>query len=666
VSASRTTRWALLAILAAGALTYANSLNSPFVLDDEDAIVRNPYITSLTPLSAAMSAPAQSSFAGRPIAALSLAISYAGGGLTPASFRSWNIGVLIASALVLFGIVRRTIRRATGLSPTAESLALATALLWLVHPLNSEVVGYVTQRTESMMGFFYLLTLYSAIRAIDAPKRMWRWTIAAVAACIAGMACKESMVTAPVMVLLYDVVFGGGSLRDALKRRTGLHAGLAATWLVLLLLNLDGPRAGSAGFGTAVPASTYLLNQAGMITAYLALAVWPHPLVLDYGRTQPIAWSDALPYVVIVGLLLAAVAWSWLRGHRVLAFLGTWFFVTLAPTSSIVPIATEVGAERRMYLPLIAIGIIAVISLHKALRSTRALAGVIAVMVVVLGGLTIARNAEYRDPVGIWQGVVDRRPHGRAHYNLGIALTAAGRGDEALAHYQQAAATEPAAYYALGFEAAQAGRLDESVAAIQEFLRLRPADPMSAQAALLLGESLTRLNRPADAEQAFRTALELAPAFADAQGKLADVLLAQGRSADAIAAYRSYLASTPDSASAHHGLGLALATIGQEQVAAREFERAVALNPGEAQFRMSLGTALAATGRIDDAITQYREGLRLAPANAGMMSALAVALADRGDRDESLALFRRALQIAPNDPAIQADFQTALALIRQK
>ena len=111
VFTARPVGWLLLAIVLAGTLAYANSLNAPFVLDDEDSIVRNPYITSLWPLSRAIDAPPQSSFSGRPLPSLSLALSYAAGGLSPAAFRAGNIAILIASALVLFGLVRRTIRR---------------------------------------------------------------------------------------------------------------------------------------------------------------------------------------------------------------------------------------------------------------------------------------------------------------------------------------------------------------------------------------------------------------------------------------------------------------------------------------------------------------------------------------------------------------------------
>jgi protein O-mannosyl-transferase len=174
------------------------------------------------------------------------------------------------------------------------------------------------------------------------------------------MACKESMVTAPVLVALYDRVFIFDSIKAAVKERWQLYAGLAFTWLVLALLVSSGPRIHSAGFSSGVSAWTYLLNQAVMIVRYLRLAVWPSSLVVNYGWPIPLTLGEVLPQALIVIALLVGTIAALMR-RPPLGFLGATFFMTLAPTSSIVPIATEVGAERRMYLPLISIVVLVVI-----------------------------------------------------------------------------------------------------------------------------------------------------------------------------------------------------------------------------------------------------------------------------------------------------------------
>src|SRR5207249_124350 len=106
---------------------------------------------------------------------------------------------------------------------------------------------------------------------------------------------KESMVTAPVMVLLYDRIFRYDSFKQTLHERRVLYAGLASTWLLLILLMQSGPRVHSAGFSAGVSPWTYVMNQAVMIVRYLRLTLWPRTLVLAYGPPLPTSIVDVLP-----------------------------------------------------------------------------------------------------------------------------------------------------------------------------------------------------------------------------------------------------------------------------------------------------------------------------------------------------------------------------------
>jgi protein O-mannosyl-transferase len=671
----RQTAGTALVLIAAGMLAYANSLHAPFVFDDSVMIEQNPYITRLWPIQEAMRAPVQSAGAGRPLVSLSLAISYAQGGLSPAAFRAWNIGVLIVSALLLFGIVRRTFLAVRDDPGGAWQVGTVVALIWLVHPLQTEVVGYVTQRTESMMGLFYLLTVYCAIRCMEEGPRAARWGVTSVVACAAGMACKEVMVTAPVAVLLYDATFRAKSFTAALRRRRALYGGLAATWIVLAFLISGAPRSRSAGFGTGISPWAYLLNQVVMICTYLRLSVWPDPLILDYGPTRPIAFVGALPYGLAVNLLVLLVVVAWVRGYRTFAFLGTCFFLTLAPSSSIVPIATEVGAERRMYLALALVLTAIVLGVRAAaarwppgtwVRRPATAWGATALVATLLIAVTIARNRDFANPVSLWEGVLAHRSDGRAHYNLAISLRAAGRVDEAMTHYRAAVAEEPAALYAIGFELGRAGQHDEAERQLAEYVKRLPDGEQVPRASFLRGQSLVRLGRPLDAEQAFRATIRMTPRNPDAHIALAELLASQNRHADAIPSYRAYLAMMPASAEALQGLGLALYATGKGGEAVDAFQKAVAIRSADPGVRMNLGNALAAEGRLQEAIEQYRIGRTLAPSNATLMSALALALAASGERDEPLALFARARELAPNDPNVQSDYETALRYWRRR
>jgi tetratricopeptide (TPR) repeat protein len=545
-------------LVAAGLAAFANGLGAPFVFDDQWAIVDNASIRHVWPPSAMFAAPLQSAVAGRPVVNVSLAVNYALGGLDPWGYHAFNLGVHLLAALLLFGIVRRTLERprlASRYGPVAAPLAGAVALIWLVHPLQTEMVDYVTQRTESVAGLFYLLTVYAAARATASPAGERRWSALAVGACGLGMASKESMVTAPLIVLLYDVVFNERGALVALRQRPRFYAALCSTWAILAVLVMSGPRSHSAGLSAGVTQWTYLLNQAPMIVTYLKLAFWPGPLVFDYGMPAALAFRDVLPHALLLLAMLAATAVAWRRA-RALAFAGLCFFITLAPSSSIIPIATEAGAERRMYLPLAALVVVIVIAAWKAVGRRWVAAGVLAVTCAGLVTITVQRNAEYRSPIVLWQTVVDRHPGGRAHYNLAVELKGAGRRDEAIDHYRQAVVDNPEAHYALGFELEADGRHDEAIAHFREYARRLPDDVNVIRAYIMLGRALTAQERWDEASDAFRQALRRQPSNADAHLGLADALAQQDRFDDAIAEYEQHLRLRPGNAVAREHLDL--------------------------------------------------------------------------------------------------------------
>jgi len=633
---ARRTGWPLLyavALIAAAVATYANAITLPFVYDDIETIVDNPHIATFWPIQA----PVQSAVAGRPVVTLSLALNFALGGLSPAGYRLGNLAVHILCGLLLFGIIRRTLARPTmpeDFQASAAPLAFATALVWLVHPLHTEVIDYVTQRTESMMGLFLLATLYAAMRSMTEPESSARgWRVASVAACTLGMATKESMVTAPVLVALYDIAFESGSVREAWQRRGKFYVALASTWIVLAVLNWYGPRWRSAGFSSGVTPWTYLLNQALMIVTYLKLTLWPDPLVLDYGVPLRVSIRDVWPAALAVLTLAAATLVAW-RSRPRLAFLGTWFFVLLAPSSSVIPIATEVGAERRMYLPLAAIVILVVIGIwqltSRSPEKTRIRVAILAIACSACMALGIRRNTEFRTDLSIWQSVLDRRPSGRAHYSVGLALAQSGRRAEAVTHLTIATRDYPEAHYAVGFELDLQGDHESALAHYREFVRLRPDDRSVPRAYHQMGRASMALGRPDEAAAAFEEVLRMRPGNLDALSGLADARLQEKHYEEAIDAYQKYISIDPKNPAAYNNLALALVAVDREPDAVTYFAKALELRPGDVAGRENLGMALAASGRLEEAIAQFRMVLTAEPNRASAREALNEALAARG------------------------------------
>ncbi|MEW6213307.1 MAG: glycosyltransferase family 39 protein, partial [Acidobacteriota bacterium] len=295
-------RVATLIIVALGALAYLNSFEGAFVFDDE-AFVATPDVQRLWPPWQAMFSPNNIS---RPLIGLSLAINYAISGTDTWSYHLLNLLVHISSALALFGIVRQTLmseRLREQFGEKAMSLSLIVALVWMVHPLQTQAVTYVIQRCESLMGMFYLVTLYCAIRSFDAPNKR-RWYAAATAACLGGMMSKQVMVTAPLMVLLYDWMFSARSLKEALKRRRGLYAGLVSTWVVLAATTIASPVNETAGFGVkGISPLRYFVLEFEVIAHYLRLSFWPDPLVLDYKWPTTGTLAGAMPYGLMLALM---------------------------------------------------------------------------------------------------------------------------------------------------------------------------------------------------------------------------------------------------------------------------------------------------------------------------------------------------------------------------
>jgi tetratricopeptide (TPR) repeat protein len=625
-------RWLAPALLVlAAAATYGNALTGPFVFDDVGSIVENPHVRSLWPLSEALTAPPQATVAGRPMVSLSLALNYALGGLDVRGYHLANLAIHALCALLLYGVVRRTLS-GSGLAIGAHAggPALACALLWVVHPLCSETVNYTVQRTESIMALFYLATLYAAARAAASDRRL-AWSVVAVVACAAGMASKEVMVTAPVAVVLYDVAYRPGSLRQLVRKRWGLYAGLAATWGILAAIMATGPRSKTVGLALGVSALDYARNQAVLIVDYFRTAVWPHPLVFDYGYARPLPDGTVGPFALLV-LALAAVAVVLFLRRPALGYPAVWVFLILAPTSSFVPIVSEVGAERRMYLPLAGLIVLGVVLGHtllgrlgsrRALTHARAVRriGMAAVLLVAaaLAWITHGRNADYRSAETLWRTAVAARPQNpRAHNNLGQAIHLRGRPGEAIVHYRRA-------------------------------LEL---DDLYSQAHFNHGVALADLGRADEALESYRRALELNPELARAHHNLGAELANRGALREALPHFREAVRHAPEWAPARHKLGRALGLIGETVQALEALEEAVRLDPNHAAALIDIAWILATDPAADrgDSDRAVRLATRAAELtdrrHATTLDTLAAAYAAAGRFDEAVATARRAAALA--------------------
>ena len=646
-------RLAPAAIAAAGLAAYANSFSGSFVLDDTPSIVGNTTIRHLSQLKAILTTPAGSGLPvdGRPMLNLSLAINYAISGTGVWSYHAINIAIHIFAGLALFGIVRRTLRSMAGrpgarmnLGPDGPDLAaMAVALLWIVHPLQTESVTYIVQRAESLMGLFYLLTLYCFIRYAEIRPRdgetaeaagtgSGTWAALSIACCFFGMASKEVMVSAPIIVWLYDRTFVSGTFQKAWREHRQLYIGLASSWLLLAYLVIGtNSRGHSVGFSSAIAWPVYALTQFGAVAHYIRLAFWPHPLVFDYGSAVAGGLGDVAPQMAIVVLLLAGTLWAiWKRPP--LGFCGAWFFAILAPTSSIVPVATQTMAEHRMYLSLAAVVTLAVLAVY-CVAGRRSVPALLAVA-LGLGLLTARRNEDYRSELSIWNLTVAQRPDSwRAHTDLGIIL-----------------AEDPA-------------RLPEAMAQFEEALRLKPDAPeVHLNLATVLAENPAHLQ---EAISHYEEALRLKPDSSEAHFDLAIALAKDpGRLQDAISNYEESLRLNPGSAATHNNLAIVLERIpGRIPDVISHFEEALRIDPDNADAHFNLANVLSLDpARVPDAISHYEQALRIKPDYAEAHYDLAVLLAEDPARvPDAISHYEQALRFKPDYPEAHNDLAIALA-----
>ena len=647
---------------------YRNTFQAPFVLDDRGSIEDNPTIRHLWPPWGAFAPPDGGvTVSGRPLLNASFAVNHAISGERVWSYHALNLAIHFLAACALFGVVRRTLERPQLRARFGDAqlpLAAAVAGIWLLHPLHTESVTYVSQRAESLAGLFCLLTLYCFIRAVSSP-RPWAWRLLAVLACLGGVGSKEVTATMPLLVFLYDRTFVAGTFREAWRRRRWLHLSLAATWvpLALLVAGMGWNRNGTAGFNVGIRPWAYWLTQFGAVTRYLRLAFWPHPLVFEYG-TLWVGLREAAPSALVVLALAAATAVALAR-RPVAGFLGVCFFAILA-TTSVVPGTNQMIVEHRMYLPLAAVAALTVAGVH-ALLGRRSLA-LWPVLAIGLGWLTFVRNQTYGSALSLWRDTVAHAPlNPRARYNLGMAYSDLGQYAQAVEQDEAAsrlgdpwAAAEaaPAVQNKFGYDLAALGRVTEAVDHYEQALRLKPDYGL---AHLNLAQALVRLDRYPEAIRHYEEALRLQIGGAPAESGLGEALLHEGRVEEAIAHCRAALRLAPNWAPGFNNLAYALLLAGRVGESIEAYREAARLDPHYAAAWVGLGYALIRAGRPAEAVAPCTEAVRLEPEFADAHNILGISLAQTGRTAEAIASFERALRFDAGGADIHTNLGNALA-----
>ncbi|MDD5559132.1 tetratricopeptide repeat protein [Candidatus Methylomirabilis sp.] len=625
----------MLLLAALAGLTYVNALPNSFVFDDKSLSnlseqlqwlfddLRNRHLLTYRPLRTA-----------------SYAIDYAIFGLNPAGFRAFNILYHVLNGALLFTIVRAVLKQ--------SRLALLAAVLFIVHPIQTESVAYISGRRDVLFTLFYLAGLYGFIRYRETSRI--RYLCLAGFSYLLSLLTKEMAITLPLLWLCYDLIRsipfadteGRSSpwkaLRDGTRTLLRRHA-----WFYLLV-----------GILLSIPAYYYtkvfvlprslrvemwgggiwptLLTSVRIFAHYLTLMVFPMTLSADYSfNAFPISYSFTEIRVIVAFAILGGVWWGLYRllaSDRWAAFGGLWFFVTLLPVSQIIP-HHEIVAEHYLYLPSAGFCLAAAVLVERLLtrsRNPRAIAAAFALIVLLLGLRTVARNRDWKDELTLWTRTVQTSPQSaRAH----IAL--AGM------HLRQ-------------------GRYDPARQELVEALRIQPH---SVGTHSDLGVVLLTLRRFDEAEREFREAIRLSAS--PSPGLRVNLALAYlGRSQfhqaeqELSEAFRSPLLSGLERAAALHNQGLVYAKTGRPAEAERVLAESLNINPKNVSARMELAALYLENGMLPEGATQLEETLRYKGPDADLHALLGEVYYRLGRKDRAAAELTRALSLKGNFPEAKA------------
>jgi protein O-mannosyl-transferase len=613
-------------IVVLGLIVYANTLHVPFFFDDFVNIIDIPLVKNLSHFAGAASAGGE--YGRRYFGYLTFALNYRFGGLNVTGYHLVNITIHLTAALLVYRLVTLTFRTPylpEGPDPEkagsgAVFPALLAALLFVAHPLQTQAVTYIVQRFASLSAMLYLLSLTCYIQARlsrfepgGRAAAAWAWLAGALLAALLALATKETAFTLPFAILLYELMFFTD--RAAMKRKLlavacalpALALSGAALWAVKSgrpLMDIFSVIDKATRLQTDMSRWDYLATQCRVLVTYLRLVLFPLGQRLDYD--YPVYHTFLTPPVFLSGALLCAlfaVAVYCLflsrtkEGRqdndaalfRIIAFGIFFFFIAHAVESSVIPIV-DVIFEHRMYLPSAGLfmsmaAAVALVGRQNALMpgwpGVRVLIGS-ACVVLLLAGLTVARNRLWRDEAALWEDNAWKTPKkGRVLLNLGSASERNGDLEGA-----------ESAYLAAG--------------------ELMPGQPFSS---LDLGRIYLQLGRLDDALAQFKTALAIDPTMAEVYNNMGKIHELKMEYDEALEDYRKAVKLKPYLAATHSNIGVLYARQKRYEEAIQEYDKAVASAPEYQPAYINRGTAFLAIGRTGEAIADFQKVLQINPAN---------------------------------------------------
>lgn len=578
------------AAMLAGAvcLVYSNTLGGSFHLDDFPFLVNNPAVRNFD-VTAAMA-----SFPSRALPMGWLTLDAWLGNFSLPFFHISAILLHCLNAILVYAFARRLLslfRPQAGEAVIAAS-ALAGALLFALHPLQTQPVNYICQRGVLLCAFFYTGALLSHIEYRITTSRIYLY--AALLCGLMALFSKEVAYSLPGAIFLLDILAFRRSFAGALK--TAICFALLAIVPLLLLTHSetykDIDKLGAQG---AAPVWQYLLAQPRSLLIYLRLLVLPVDQHLLYDLPPILRMGQAWPYLLGLCALVCGYA-AFFRRNRAALLLGGLFFIFLSVESSFVPLQ-DVIFEHRMYLPLLAVSVGAAFG-FSYIGKRRVLLAVALLFGIVLGAVSMSRNGVWHSEITLLEDNLQKAPDSApVANNLGMAYIYAGRANEAKALFEKAIAVNPRFGPALNNLGYLLHAQGDRAGAEALFLRAMEDNAYAGEAAINVGNCALEVGDHARAESYFLLAAKISPLNINARMNLGLVKTLSGDYAGAREAYSAALRIDPRNHAAHAAAGRACYLAADYACAAEQAAAALSLFPENAAYRYALGMALVKQGR---------------------------------------------------------------------
>lgn len=668
---------AYVAVIAAIAvLVNLNTLRNGFVFDDLNRVIENPAFVSPSALFRSLYADPS-----RALLKYTYAMQLWCTGSSSVVFHMANVLVHTAVCVLVYFMALLTFRTAGDwvretIPPRVA--AFLTAAMFACHPLNSETVNYISARSSSMATMFYLLAVISFIRYVSSDDRRTRgfWYALSMTGFVCGLATKETLVTLPIMLMAYDFLFVSDMRTNKLVRKIVWPYGpywavCIAAISVSFLVGLPDP---------ARPVWTNLMTQSHVVTEYLQLAIMPVGLSVDYAMSEYSALftPSTLVAVSTIGVLIV-LTFMMARTSPSVTFGGLWFFVTLVPSSTVIPLGILMN-DHRTYLPMAGMAFLFPIAVAALLRTSllrdrqREVGIAVLVLLAVLAVQTVMRNRVWKNELSLWQDaavkLLDNPAADRAHARFGRALFDESRTEESASALQHAINLNPqnaAALSDLGRAARRAGRIPESIEMHKRAVEIEPTQPdlrvhlaAALQMAGRIDEAITEVETAIElepdtglayislgmlhsstgafdeAEQAFRKALYLEPVLDAAEKNLSDLRSRREYLRNERTRLEQAVAADPDDPALYVELGMLNLAEGNMEQAHNAFETSLDKQPSFGPALLGLGGLYVKQGKTEDAVPLLRRAAQFDTYAARAYGALVQVYSSKGQHREAL------------------------------